>query len=159
MRWVEAVKLWNVDTKKVSTKDAYAIPRKGTNEYKSVKSIMEGKPEIKKVMEKRAEQVAPKEVMASHIMKKEVSHPKTNNNTDVDTDARSKKDIEALNEYIMYKSKWNKASDNAKHYAINHYKVFSNSRLHKHLKHLVLPASEHIKKFAEEENYDLTTPY
>jgi hypothetical protein len=157
MRWVEAVKLWNADTKDVSTKNAYAIPRKNTNEYKSVKNIMEGKPEIKKIMEKRAEPVAPKEVMATHVVKKEVSPPKTNNM--MPEIAPDEKKLNALNEVIMYKTKWNKYSDGFKRGFLNDYKLFKNLRLYSKFSHLVLPPTDHIKKFAEEEQIDLTTPF
>jgi hypothetical protein len=70
--WVDALQMWNADNKKVQTKQAFAVPRKGTTEYIQVKKLMEGKDYIKKTytkktMDMRGERRASKEIVNDMI--------------------------------------------------------------------------------------------
>lgn len=95
--WVSALKLWNGDNRQVNTKNVWGVPRKGTKDYDTVKDIMEGKsipkkrkvvikrktevaevskPIVKEVINVRAEQKAPKEIVNAKIVTKQLVIPK-----------------------------------------------------------------------------------
>ena len=102
MRWVDALRAWNLSTEEVMTKYAWSVPRKNTEYIKEVKEIMEGKArphkkvEVKKVEE--VKEVKKRDKSPEHKkLEKEIKEVKK----EVEKVKEAEKDIEDLPEDIQ----------------------------------------------------------
>jgi spore coat protein CotF len=120
----------------------------------------EVKDSVKKVVEMRAEPMNPKDIVGEKVVKKTLANPPSNDSVSAFQLQMAKdkeKKLYELNEYIMYKNKWNKLSDASKDGQLAIYQEINRLpekiAVFAEVKRQLLPLSKHITDYIEETGY------